>query len=82
MGDVLAGEADLRRSLEKQPDQPAAAETLVQTSLVAGDLKDAAATVEKLRKAMGDTELVGVLDAQVKVASLDLAGAKAIYETC
>jgi putative PEP-CTERM system TPR-repeat lipoprotein len=79
LGETKAGEADLRRSLTQTPDQPRAAAALVQTALAGGDLRAAATTVDNLRKAVGDTETVGVLDGQVKVAALDLSGAQAIY---
>jgi putative PEP-CTERM system TPR-repeat lipoprotein len=79
LGDTAAGEADLRRSLTQTPDQPRAASALVQTALAAGDVKGAATTVDQLRKAVGDSETVGVLDGQVKIAQLDLKGAEAVY---
>ncbi len=79
LGQTESGEADLRRSLAQTPDQPRAAAALVQTSLANGDTKGAAGAVEALRKAVGDSEEVGVLDGQVKVAEMDLKGAEAIY---
>jgi putative PEP-CTERM system TPR-repeat lipoprotein len=78
-GEIAAGEADLRHSLAAQPDQPTAARTLVQSALSQGDVAGAQTAVDALRKATGDTELVGMLDAEVKTARLDLAGAKALY---
>jgi putative PEP-CTERM system TPR-repeat lipoprotein len=78
-GDIASGEADLRRSLAAVPDQPTAARTLVQTSLSQGDIAGADAAVAALRKATGDSELVGMLDAEVKTAKLDLDGARNLY---
>jgi putative PEP-CTERM system TPR-repeat lipoprotein len=79
LGDTAGGEADLRRSLEQAPDQPRAAAALVQTALASGDLPAAADAVARLRKAVGDSETVGVLDGQVKVAQMDLRGAAAVF---
>jgi putative PEP-CTERM system TPR-repeat lipoprotein len=80
LGDTSAGEADLRRSLAQTPDQPRAAAALVQTALAAGDIKSAQDAVDVLRRAVGATEEVGVLDGQVKIAELDLKGAEAVYQ--
>ena len=79
LGEIQAGEDDLRRSLAKTPDQPRAASALVQTALASGDVAGAATAVEQLRKAVGDSETVGILDGQVKIAQLDLAGAEAVF---
>ncbi len=80
LGQTAAGEAKLRESLAKNPDQPRAAAAMVQTQLSAGDIKGAMATLDLLRHAVGDTEAVGVLEGQIKVAQLDMQGAKTIYE--
>jgi putative PEP-CTERM system TPR-repeat lipoprotein len=79
LGQTAAGEADLRRSLSETPDQPRAAAALVQTALGTGDNKQAADAVAQLRRAVGDTEMVGVLDGQVKTAEMDLTGAEAVF---
>lgn len=76
LGEFAEGQAALHHSLDRQPDQPAAAQALVQTALAAGDFDGARRAVELLRAATGDTEMVGVLDATVKTATLDLDGAR------
>ena len=76
LGDSQAGEADLKHSLELAPDQRLAGEAIVQSSLARGDIDAARKGVEALRKKQGDSETVGVLDAQVKMAALDMAGAE------
>jgi putative PEP-CTERM system TPR-repeat lipoprotein len=78
-GEIAAGEADLRHSLASTPDQPTAARTLVETALSQGDFISAQNAVDALRKATGDSELVGMLDAEVKTAKLDLDGARSLY---
>jgi putative PEP-CTERM system TPR-repeat lipoprotein len=81
LGQTAAGEADLKHSLEIAPKQRLAGEAIVQSALSRGDLEAAREGVEKLRQALGkqeggDAEPVGVLDAQVKMAALDMAGAE------
>jgi putative PEP-CTERM system TPR-repeat lipoprotein len=80
LGQTAAGEAKLRQSLAQNPDQPRAAAAMVQTQLSNGDIKGAMATLDGLRHAVGDTETVGVLEGQIKVAQLDMPAAKVIYE--
>lgn len=80
MGEQQAAEADLRASLARLPNQPAAAQTLVGTMLARGDYGAAEAAVADLRKAVGDTELVGALAAEVKISKLDLKGAEAEFQ--
>jgi len=80
IGQAGAAEADLRESLEKSPNQPVAAKTLVAAALAAGDFAGAEHTIADLRKAVGDTEDVGIMEAQLHVAQLDLAGAEAQYQ--
>jgi putative PEP-CTERM system TPR-repeat lipoprotein len=77
LGDDSAAVADLRRSLQVDPDQKSANEAIVEASLAHGDIAGAHESVEALRKKLGETERVGVLSAQVKLAALDVDGARA-----
>jgi putative PEP-CTERM system TPR-repeat lipoprotein len=77
LGQGQAGEATLRQSLALDPAQRLASEAMVQAALSRGDFAAAGAGVAQMRKSLGDGEAVGVLDAQVKLASLDIAGAEA-----
>jgi hypothetical protein len=52
----------------------------VQADLARGDLAAAEQDIAQLRHAAGDTEAVGVLDSQIKLARLDMAGAQAELE--
>lgn len=75
-GDTGAAEGDLRRSLALQPAQPQAVDALVQGALSRGDLDAARAAVAPLRQAVGDTEAVGVMDAQIDAAGFQLEAAE------
>jgi putative PEP-CTERM system TPR-repeat lipoprotein len=77
LGQGQAGEATLRHSLALDPSQRLASEAMVQAALTRGDFDAARAGVDQMRKSQGESEAVGVLDAQVKFASLDTAGAEA-----
>ena len=77
LGQGKAGEATLRKSLALDPAQRLASEAMVQAALSRGDFEAARAGVAQMRKSLGDGEAVGVLDAQVKFAALDIAGAEA-----
>jgi putative PEP-CTERM system TPR-repeat lipoprotein len=81
LGQSQAGEAALRQSLSLDPSQRLAGEAMVQAALVRGDFDAARAGVAQLRKNLGDGEAVGVLDAQVKLASLDLDAAGAEFRS-
>ncbi len=75
LGQNQAGETALKQSLSIDPSQRLAGEAMVQAALVRGDFDAARAGVAAMRKNQGDGEATGVLDAQVKLASLDLDGA-------
>jgi putative PEP-CTERM system TPR-repeat lipoprotein len=77
LGQSQAGETALRESLNIDPSQRLAGEAMVEAALVRGDFAAARAGVAQMRKDQGDGEAVGVLDAQVKLAALDLDGAGA-----
>ena len=79
MGNVPAATSALERSLEISPAQPNAGEALVAAALTTGDLDRAQAALDRLREATGDTEAVGILDAQIKLSRLDLEGARAQF---
>jgi putative PEP-CTERM system TPR-repeat lipoprotein len=77
LGDTNGALAGLQHSLEISPKQRLAGEALVQADLARGDMAQANADVERLRRAVGDIEEVGILAAQVKIASLDTAAGEA-----
>lgn len=80
LGNISAGENDLKHSLAVSPNQSLAGAAIVQADLARGDLAAAEQDIAQLRHAGGDTEAVGVLDAQLKLARLDMAGAQAELE--
>jgi putative PEP-CTERM system TPR-repeat lipoprotein len=77
LGQSQAGETALHRSLTIDPKQRLASEAAVQAALVRGDLDAARAALAEMRSSLGDSEGLGVLDAQVKSAALDRDGAEA-----
>jgi putative PEP-CTERM system TPR-repeat lipoprotein len=77
LGQDKAGETALHQSLAIDPSQRLASEAVVQAALTRGDLDGARAGVAQMRKSQGNGEAVGVLDAQVKAAAFDTAGAEA-----
>jgi len=79
LGDTLGATATLEKSLELAPAQPNAGEALVAAALGAGDTDKAQAALDRLRKQNGDTEAVGLLTGMVKLARMDLEGARAQF---
>ncbi len=79
LGDTLGATAALEKSLDLAPAQPNAGEALVAAALGAGDADKAQAALDRLRKQNGDTEAVGLLSGMVKLARMDLEGARAQF---
>jgi putative PEP-CTERM system TPR-repeat lipoprotein len=79
VGDDAAAMADLQQSLAIKPGQDDAGVTLVQAALAHGDVKAAADAVVQLRRAHGETPVVGMLNATVLAAGQDLQGAATAY---
>ncbi len=78
-GDVDAAVGDLEHTLELAPKMPAVGETLFFAAMATGDLNKAAAVLEKIKAAQGDTDVVGNLEGLFKMAKLDMAGAEAVF---
>lgn len=76
MGDASGATGALERSLELSPTQSSAAENLVVAALAAGDLERAKAALDRLRQQAGETEAVGNLTGMLRMAQLDLDGAR------
>ncbi len=79
MGDVDAAVGDLEQTLKLAPKLPAVGEALFFAALATGDPARAAAALDKVRDAQGDTELVGNLEGLYKLAMIDIAGAEAKF---
>ena len=80
-GDPTGAATDLQQSLDLSPDQSGTGEALVVAALAAGDLDRARAALEKLGASKNaNPEVVGTLTGLVKLAALDLAGARASFE--
>ena len=76
LGDTPGATAALEKSLDIKPTQAGAGEALVAAALAAGDADRAKAALERLRTQVGDTESVGLLTGMVKLASMDVDGAR------
>jgi len=76
LGDTLGATVALEKSLELKPAQPNAGEALVAAALESGDADKAQAALDRLRRQNGDTEAVGILAGMVKLARMDLEGAR------
>ena len=79
LGDTLGATVALEKSLDLTPGQPNAGEALVVAALGAGDAEKAQAALDRLRKQDGSTETVGLLTGMVKLAQMDLEGARAQF---
>jgi tetratricopeptide (TPR) repeat protein len=60
--------------------QARTAAALVMTALQAGDIDQAVAALDRLKKAGGDPEQIAMLSGTVKLAQMDLTGAQAAFE--
>jgi putative PEP-CTERM system TPR-repeat lipoprotein len=72
---------ELEHAFALAPKQPDVAEALFLASLRTGDNDKAAAALTKIQAAQGDTPLVENLDGLLKIARLDLPGARAEFES-
>ncbi len=79
LGDMSGATAALEKALDIQPRQPDTGEALVATALGAGDVEKAQAALDRLRQQNGETEMVGILTGMVKLARMDLEGARAQF---
>jgi putative PEP-CTERM system TPR-repeat lipoprotein len=77
LGNIPAGEADLKHSLELAPKQGRTGAAIVEADLARFDLAAARQDLDGLRATPGNDETVGLLDAQLKLAALDADGAEA-----
>src|SRR5262249_54310170 len=76
MGDVSGATGDLEHSLEVAPGGTNAGEALVTAALSSGDLDKAVLALDRLKRQEGDSEAVGNLSRMIKMAQLDLEGAR------
>jgi len=76
LGNIPAGEADLKHSLALAPKQGRTGAAIVEADLARFDLPAARQDLDSLRSMLGDDETVGLLDAQLKLAGLDADGAE------
>ncbi len=79
LGDMPGATAALEKALDIQPKQPDTGEALVATALGSGDVEKAQAALDRLRQQNGETEMVGILAGMVKLARMDLEGARAQF---
>ncbi len=81
IGDAGGAERNLVRSLELTPDRAEIGERLVMTALLAGDVEQASAELEKLRRQpAGEPAKIDNLLGLVRMGQLDLEGARAAFE--
>lgn len=80
MGDTAGATGALERSLELSPGQAGAAGALVAAALAAGDVDRAEAALDKMRQQAGETETVGNLAGTIRMARLDMDGARKQFE--
>ncbi len=78
MGDVSGATSDLEHSLEVAPTGTDAGEVLVTAALASGDLDKAVLALDRLKRLEGDSEAVGNLAGMIKMAQLDLDGARTV----
>lgn len=71
----------LESALAADPKQPQIAEAWFLASLKTGDLNRTAEALKKIHDFQGDTPQTGNLDGLMKMARLDLPGARAAFET-
>jgi len=76
LGNIQAGEADLKHSLQLAPKQDRTGAAIVEADLTRFDLAAARQDLDALRASLGDVQAVGLLDAQIKLATLDADGAE------
>lgn len=79
-GDDTAAAATFEQSLKLDPKQDKAGEMLVMTGIVSGNFNQAQQNLDVLRKQEADAAIVGNLEGLLKIAELDLPGARAAFE--
>jgi putative PEP-CTERM system TPR-repeat lipoprotein len=79
-GDNTAAAATFEHSLKLDPKQDKAGEMLVMTGIVSGNFNQAQQNLDTLRKQEGDAAITGNLEGLLKIAELDLPGARAAFE--
>ncbi|HEX4259553.1 MAG TPA: XrtA/PEP-CTERM system TPR-repeat protein PrsT [Acetobacteraceae bacterium] len=80
LGQEGAAIGDLEQSLKLAPDQAYAGQALVFAELASGKTDAATAALARLRAAQGNTPAIGNLDGMLKLAELDLPGARTAFE--
>ena len=75
-GDPTAAVADLEKALEIAPKEASVGAALFFAELATGDLSRAAAAVGQIRQAQGDTPVVQNIEGLLKLAQLDIPGAR------
>ncbi len=78
-GDADAAAGDLEKALEIAPTQASVGAALFFAELATGDVNRAAAAVARVRQAQGDTPVVRNLEGLLKLAQLDVPGARAQF---
>ena len=81
MGDAAGATSALERSLEIAPNQASTGEALVAAALSSGDLDRAQAALDRLRQQAGETEPVSLLTGALRLARLDVDGAREQFES-
>ena len=79
MGDPNAAMLDLEQTLKLAPKTPSVGETLFFAALATGDLQKAQSALAKIQAAQGDTAVVDNLKGLMKLAELDIEGARQIF---
>ena len=79
LGDSEAATAAFEKSLTLRPAQQDAGEALVAAALGAGDAEKAQVALDRLRGQNGNTEAVAMLTGMVRLARMDLEGARAQF---
>ena len=77
LGDAARATSDLEHALQLSPDLAGAGENLVIAAISAGEIDKATIALDRLRRNQGDTEVIGNLMALIRMAQLDLDGARA-----
>ena len=78
-GDPDAAVSSLEKSLEIAPKQDAVGPALFFAELATGDMGRASAAVDKIRAIQGETPIVRNLEGLLKLAQLDMPGARGIF---
>ncbi|HET6605736.1 MAG TPA: XrtA/PEP-CTERM system TPR-repeat protein PrsT [Rhodopila sp.] len=79
MGDVDTAVGDLEHTLQLAPKLPAVSEALFFAALATGDTAKASDVLDRIRKAQGETEIVGNLEGLFQLAKIDFDGARKTF---